>query len=444
MINELNDEALQIVKLLEKVKITTPKTRPPLRGTLKEKGFTDLSDRIIGGLVERTIDHNGKTLSIHSLNSNVRIGFNEIDYLKFRALVDKYYSIEPIKKNVSINFIEEHSFKWLIESYKNKSSETSLYDYLLNIIKSEVKPISLYFPMFNIEIDSPFKVGNVEFTFLTKEYFDSLFIKVQRNDKTVTKEIFKDMFRKDFQGTVLAKVIVTAEKNKAEDLARSEAEIAVDVLKLYSESAFVPEKRTMFDLNFRLGYQVQSKYLNINPEEPDTPLLNININNEPFYFNKRLYSNALKGGLNIFSNYITSRQNSELQNLTIQSIKLFSSSISNWDLHIRCINLITILESILLKNNEENRLEQKVKVRLSKALTEDQNEKEKIKEVFGRIYLIRHKMIHKANRLPINNRILSSAQIYIIKLFFRLIHFDTKSPITDKSSLIEYLNGIKS
>ncbi|GAA4240846.1 hypothetical protein [Winogradskyella damuponensis] len=443
MIEKLNNEAKKLTKLLTVETIIVSKTKPKLTGTNKEKDVIDISDKIVGDFVERSTDHIGNTTSIFKSDKKQKIGFTESDYPQFKLLIEKLYSFGNISRITTLDFIQTHSFDWIVSHYKN-DSENSIYEHIIKVIKDKIEHYTFYFPMFNLEIESSFKIGNVEFTFLTKDYFDRLYQRMKSKDETVTEENFKQIFRKDFQGQVLVKTTVQAEKSKAEKLAQLQAEIAVDILKLYGETAIVPEKRTMFDLNFRLGYQLNSNYLSEIPGTEDSLSLNMRFNNSPFFFSKRHFNSAQNGGLSLFSNYLKLNRNSEIHNLTIQSIKLFGSAISNWDLHLRCVSLITILESVLLKENEDNKMEQRVKARLSKILTNEHKKKEEIKDVFGKIYLIRHKMVHKAKRLPIDFNELRKAQIHIIELFMRLIDLDTKFGVPNKNSLIDFLNNIKS
>ena len=173
----------------------------------------------------------------------------------------------------------------------------------------------------------------------------------------------------------------------------------------------------MFDLNYKLGYQVQSNFLTQKPNESKSLAISIQFNNHPLNITQSLYQSAYQSGLKIFSDYISLRKTDELHEIIIQSIHLFGSAISNWDLYLRCVNLITILESIFLKADESNDMERKTKARLSKALTNKHQEKERIKTIFSNIYQVRHKMIHKARRIEIDTKELSEAQMNMVNLF---------------------------
>lgn len=442
MVETLNNEAYQLIKLVSYEPKEIQNQNEVLKGSTKERGYIDWSDKIVNISIEKVTNNLGNNIAIYSSYENGNIGFNELEYPKFKSLVEKIYSIENFNKFISLDFIEIEIFNWIINVYKTQKAESSLYNYLLNSIESKIAEFTFYFPILNLEIEVPFIIGNVEFTYFTKEYFDNLYESIKIKDKTVTEENFKKLYRNDFQGQVVAKVTIKAEKNKAEEYAKSEAEISVNILKLYSDSAVVPEMRTMFDLNFRLGYQVQANFLSQKPENIESLTLSMYYNNKPFFFNQRNYQIASESGLKIFSEYILLRKNDELYRIIIQSIHLFGSALSNWDLHLRCVNMITILESIFLKDEENWKMEAKVKKRLAETLSNNAEEKQRITTIISNIYQVRHKMIHKAKRLDINYKELSQGQMFMIEVFLKLIHCNIEFGFTDKEILIDELERI--
>ncbi len=442
MIDELNKEAFELINLVVFKPKEIPKERTELIGSLKERGFNDWSDKLVGAMIEIATDDTGNTVEIYLVEDNGSYGFDKEQYVSFSKLIYNLYSLEQLNQKVSLKFIEAKSFDWIIEVYKKQKADSNLYDYL--IAKAEVIPYTFFFPILNLEIEAPFNIGNTEFTYFTKEYFDNLYNTLKAKNNSYTEEDFQHIYRKDFQGQVLAKVIVTAERNKAEEIAKKNVEIAVDVLKLYSVSTIVPERKTMFDLNYKLGYQVQSNFLTHKLNESESLALSIRFNNNPLSFTKMHYQYAFQSGLKIFSDYISLKTKDELHEIIIQSIHLFGAAISNWDLHLRCVNLITILESIFLLAEESNNMEHKTKARLSKALTNEHQKKERLKTIFSNIYQVRHKMIHKAKRIEINYKELSEAQMNMVNLFLRLIELNTKYGFKDKTTLIEKLNEVKS
>ena len=443
-IEEINKEAFELINIVENISINIPKKPSELTGSSKERGFDDWSDKVVESIIERATDHLGNTTEIYLNDEGKQIGFGAVNYVRFRNLINSIYEIKLFRDFVSYGFIELESFNWIIQVYKTQKASSSLYNVLLNSFEMEVRDLTFYFPINNLEISSPFSIGNVEFVFFSEKYFDELYKTMKAKDSSVTKDGFQRVFRNDFQGRVLAKVIVKAESSKAEEIAKFNAGISTDVLKFYSDTVIIPEKKSMFDLNFRLSYQLDSNFLIEKPNESDSLSINIQFNNSPFNFTQKHYNTAYNSGLEKFSQFLLRKERNELRDVIIQSIHLFGSAISNWDLHLRCTNIITILESIFTQDSEVNNLERKTKARLSKTITNKHDEKQKIKEEFSHIYLVRHKLIHKAKRIQINPNYIKNAQMNMVNIFLNLIQINTNLGINNKTTLIERLNKIKS
>lgn len=438
----INIEAFSLVELVNK----QPREIITLKkdiGSLKEKDSIDIGDKIIGNVIERTANHKNQIIAIHIDHNDDKFGFNKVEYLKFNELIQKLLLINEFKNKVSFEYVESLTFKWIVDVYRLKQAHSNLVDYLISSINNQIKPITFFFPIVNLEIEESFSIGNVIFTYFTKEYMDELFNYLKKQKETISEEIFNQLYRKDYQGQVIAKITIQAESNKAEELAKKEAELAVDILKLYSESVIIPEAKSFFDLTFRLTYQSKSDFLSQQGNLYDYTT-HIRFNNHSYNFTNEKYLTAYKSGLNIFSKYISKPKNDELFKIIVQSINLFSSAISNSDLHLRCVNLITVIESLFLNPDEKNNLDKKTKARLSKIITTENNEKERIKTFVSSIYQVRHKMIHKAIRLDININELREFQVLMVNVFIRLIELNTQSKISSKNDLIEMLNIIKS
>ena len=443
---EINQTAFQLASLITVVK-NEPilnKEKPELVGSAKEKGFFVLPHKLVGNIIERRINHADEPTTIFISEDNKKYGFNEENYILFKSLIENILSTEYFQNKVSFEFIERNTFDWVIEIHKSKVERNSVLDYLKNLHSENINEYQFYFPVLNLEIEKSFKIGNVEFTYFTKEYFDNLFNDFQKKAEPMTEKEFEEIFLKEYKGQVLAKISVKSEQDVAETFAQTDAALAVDVLKLYGLTSIIPEKRTMFDLNYRLNYQIKSNYLSEEVGKKDSLSISLKINNPPFEVTNDQLVFANNNGLQSFSNFITLKKNDELYNLITQGIGLLASSLSNWDLHLRVINLITILESFLLKDEESNDMERKVKARLAKIIADDFQEKEKLKILFTNIYQIRHKMVHKAIKLPINTEELMTAQLTIINLLLKLMRLNVVEKYTLKTALIETLNEIKS
>lgn len=444
MIDELNSEAFEFIKLITLRSRQASYQTSELKGTAKERGINDFSDRIDGNGVARVFNNAEKIVAIFLFNGDDGYGLDEKPYPMFAAFVNKISKLDEFKNTVSANFIEHKSIEWIIDIYLNKQAAINLIDHLRTETEKIIEEHEFYFPVLNLETESQFRLGNVEFTFFTKEYMDDLYTSYQSLPKPMNESDFNEILRKEYQRKLLAKVKVSAEREKAEEIAKRDAEIAVDVLKIYSSTLVVPEQRIMLGLNYRPNYPVRSNFLAKEPGERNGFVINVQWNNPLFELTNTHLDFAFKNGMQIFSKYITLKKDDEFYNLIFQAINFTASAFSNWDLNSRCVNIITILESLLLKDDEENGLERRAKARLAKVMSNDPKEKEKIKEIFGGIYQVRHKMIHKAKKIDVNVELLRQAQLILVDLLVKLMHLNTHEDFTKKNSLIMKLNEEKS
>lgn len=444
MKEEINKRAFELISFVQFKSKEDVLTQKELYGSLKEKDFVDLSNLQIGPIIKKTLSHNQETvIEIFRTNENGECGFTEKSCEEFYSLVNNISNLEFFERKASLKFIENAAFNWIIDVYENNKANEDILTYLYNSLDDELSDHVFYFPILNLDIENPFKIGNVELLYFSKEYFDQYFEYVKMEDEKGLEEKYEEFYRENFQGQVMAKITVNAEINKAQELAMRESEIAIDVLKLFSESVMIPEKKMMFDLNYRLTYPTQSNFLTQDLKESKFLDYRISYNNSNTIINdeKLIFFNDF--GLSKFSDFLLFKPKNDLSNLIVQSINLFGTAISNWDLHLRCINIITIVESILLKVDENKDLERRTKVRLSKILTSDYSEKQYIISLFSEIYQVRHKMVHKARRIDINSKNLSKVQFYIVQLFLKLIDKNTIDNFENKNSLIEELNKMK-
>ncbi|MEP1095844.1 MAG: hypothetical protein ABJG78_12085 [Cyclobacteriaceae bacterium] len=162
--------------------------------------------------------------------------------------------------------------------------------------------------------------------------------------------------------------------------------------------------------------------------------------NEPFTIKKELYNELQKVGLKTLSDFITDKPQNELSELISQAITLYSYSISTFDIHLRISHLITIYESLLLEYDRKYKMEASVKKRIKKLIPTNRPQHSAYLEVlFGEMYQVRHKMVHKARRLHLNMDYVREFQLTTIEMIKALCHLSNS--LASKEQLIEYLDN---
>lgn len=437
--DEINKESFRLVGLIKESK-DEPTSKKEKKGTGSLDNVQVITDfKLADGPIykyELNPDFSSSKILV-SLNG-LDYGFNNPIYSEFYELVNAICNQPIFKETVSKEFIESRTILWLANVHREKRASQDLINFLKSEIEEVVEHTTIYFPIINLHISKPFKIGDVEITFFTKEYFDQLWSRNTKEDRT--EEEFNELYRK-YQGRVFASYTLKAESKKANELAFSKCLQAIDVLKLYAPTVMLPERKCYIGIEGSLNFNFQSDHITIPVNDKDAWQFSSSAKNDPLIITDKFLEDIGKLGLNQLSEFILTRPNNDLSNLIVQAITLTSNAISNFDLHFRTAQLITIVESLLLEEDRKYDLEKKSKQRMSKLFKNERISKENdVSELLTKMYQVRHKIIHKAIRLPIVMTDLRDFQMLVVELIKRLTV--ANRDVSDKQSLIEILDKV--
>lgn len=429
----MENEAFQLIELLY---IDNEKDSPQEKiGSSAIDDAIDITDYVVGdSLISWIHDNNDEHADILFEKHDYRIRFGNINYRKYKDFINRLLNTEEFNGKVTFKFLELEVFRWLISIKENAKVDISLFSFISNRVEQEKIDEVFYFPIINLDIEKIFKIGYVEFTYFTKEYWDIMF-----TQSNFEKDFFNSVFRNNYQGKVLASIPICGIADKAEELAKKQVELAVDVLKLFGPTIAFPKRVANFDLDYRLNYLVSTEYLTRHLDEEYKFSIVQNGNYYPVKFTTKTID-GFQNDNNKISKFILSEKNVELDKIIRQSINMLANCLTISDLHLRIANMFTLLESICLEEERDNKITSKTLARIPKLLTQNFEEKEFAKLLINEFYEIRHKFVHKAIRLPINFDNLGYFQEMIKLLIFRLI--DNRH-LLNKVNLIKILDEIK-
>lgn len=436
--DEINKESYRLVGLINESKEEpTSKGQSKPSGSLGNLKVTNLNS-FKGPFYKHELNKDLSTSKIFVSIEGLDYGFDDSVYPEFSRLVSVICDHTTFKDTVSKDFVESKSILWLANVYRDKKASQDLINYLKGESENQIESVTLYYPIINLHINKPFKIGDVEITFFTKEYFDQLWSRNTKKDRT--EKEFNELYRK-YQGRVFASYTVKAESKKANEVAFSKCLQAIDLLKLFTPTVIMPERKCYIGIEGSLNFNFQSDHITIPVNDRDAWKFSFSAKNDPFILTDKMLEDIGKVGLNQLSKFILTRPDNDLSNLIIQAITLTSNAISNFDLHFRTAQLITIVESLLLEEDRKYDLEKKSKQRISKIFNGEKIIGENgIGELLSRMYQVRHKIIHKAIRLPIQMTDLRDFQMLVVELIKRLTI--ANRDINDKKSLIEILDKV--
>lgn len=436
--DEINKESYRLVGLIKESKDEpTSKGKPKPSGSLGNLQVINLNSGK-GPFYKHELNKDLSTSKIIVSIDGLDYGFNDSAYPEFSQLISAICDYPSFRDTVSKDYLESKSILWLSNVYRDKKASQDLINYLKSESENEVQSLTIYYPIINLHINKPFKIGDVEITFFSKEYFDQLWSRNTKEDRT--EKEFNELYRK-YQGRVFASYTIKAESKKANDVAFNKCLQAIDILKLFAPTVIMPERKCYIGIEESLHFNFQSDHITIPLNNKDAWKFSFSAKNDPFILTDKFLKDIGNVGLNQLSKFILTRPDNDISNLIIQAITLTSNAISNFDLHFRTAQLITIVESLLLEEDRKYDLEKKSKQRISKLFKDEKiiggND---VSELLTRMYQVRHKIIHKAIRLPILMTDLRDFQMLVVELIKRLTV--ANRDISDKQSLIEILDKV--
>lgn len=414
---ELIDSLLQ----RKKVKSTPEKSQ----GSIEEKDKYDMTNKIDP---ERPINwskvnYNGQTVEKWCEVSEEEVGYDESSYKSFKKFVTSIGKKKELNALVTTDIVEDIVFEWLVNSKLKNQISKSLSLHLIETIEEGCVERSYCFPILNLEITQPVKLEDVIISYFTEEDFDELALYHAKLGLEKTEEE-NELLKKKYKGTVVVKTVAYGHPKRAEQIAYEKCSMVVDIMKMCSDTQFLPDLPLSFDIDNKVREQTSSMCFSHDPttftklnisfrRKGHTTLLDLNLIQE---MERRYVRN--------FSNYFLDTENeTELFKLLSKSVKQLSSAFSNPDLHERIVSLFTIYETLLLPNENAPILESLTKYG-PKLVFKKSEDRKHLKKLLVSQYDIRSKMVHHAKRIDIDLHSLKQLQLALIILISNLINMN--------------------
>lgn len=335
-----NKIAYELVGVIEEKQIAKEQPKG-LKGSRKDKKSQDWTDRLAAVPVLWSSASNFKRIDRYSEYQGIKTGLNDAYYLNFEKLVCNIYRLKAVSDIVTCEFIYDHTFDWIINTYKNKKAEADLIAYLQSKVLEFIRNYRFYFKVLNLDIEKEFSIGDVLFSWVTPEFFD----------KVVNgKESLMDRF----QGSVFVSYeLKNVVKDRGVQIAEKECIKAVNVLKLFTPTIKAPDYTTTFDIDSRVSVYRENQYIVQDTNDEKGMFINFRANGALNEFDETTINLLIECGAN-FIKLITLKEPNEMQRLLLKALQKFSEAISSKDLHRRLVDLFTLQESLLLKDDSVN------------------------------------------------------------------------------------------
>jgi hypothetical protein len=431
----IDSKADEMLLLLSPEPQTAPRPKPavslshqPVDHVLTEKDISQVT--LVG-----TVDGFGNNLSRYFPTGKGNIGLTQESYPLSEKLATKIALRKELRNYISAEFVIDVLFEWFKAKYTgvfNKSDHFSTY--LTEQIHKNVAELHVAVPISFLTIDRPFSLGKVKFDFYDSSFFDRFELAISADhpsepDRKLDKE------RKEYQGIVFAHLDIQAERTRAHSLAVELTDQALAILRLFSPSVYFPQVRSYFGRKGHAIVPVNHFFV----FESEWPVIETKVaidGNFMFDIKEEFLKIISTGGLEQFDQLLNQTVFTDLEEVLLDSITLFSKGISSPDLHDRLIFLFASIESLLLKDSGEP-IQKTIGQRLGFLLFPDGARRLSVSTFIGKAYGHRSMYVHHGERQEILN-IASNLSILVSSAILKILRKRDKFKIkTDLINAIE-------
>ena len=439
----INLKSIELIELVESFDAKTTSTRTTNNdSSISNKIATDLSNKVVldKPYYESSCDMiTGEKLSITEVFAGRNYGFNEQNFVLVKNLVELFLKEKTIENLISSEFLLRKILEWIFRVYNKNQITEYLTDFILTESREAIKPHDVCFPVEMLEITGRYEIGKASLLFMAKDYIDALERAYIANEAKIDDSYFK-FFRDSYQGGVFIVTSVQAEYEKAIEIAFEECSLSIDILKICSITTNVPEYKLPFDIDKRVKGKRQSEFLVQDNEKPYYFILSKRANANIYILDKNKWELANYLGIGDLHSFVVSRNNNqcELSVLVVNSIKRFANAMSETDLNQRIVEIYTIFESLLIKDETVSILDNLTKY-CSKLVTKDLNERKEVINLLKDMYKVRSSLIHHGikksfaieNLRKLQLTLLALLQVLILKLDKHKTKFSILNEIDD-------------
>src|ERR1044072_7434123 len=328
---DVNAEGYRLVSLLQvETRVETKRVRrEPTIASLEEGDILDMSDRLADTGMFREGYEDGSITKIAWRTVDQIVYLPEDKIPNFENLVSAVLTIPYVVNVVSKGFVERHVFEWMVNTRISGRAERELMNHVSTETDNSCEELEYFFPMQNVQTDVEFSINDVDIIFFKRRHLDDFFSDLNKEKERMTEEQFASIFRKDFQGKVLAKATVYAESGKAAELAKQKAELAVDALKVATLTFMNVDLSATFDLHYRLSYQFTKQHLSKPKKSEFGYAISLDFSRQSSYtFTRDNLKEIYHHSLGKLAAFIKLRRDDELYRFVIGGIQQFSFAYS--------------------------------------------------------------------------------------------------------------------
>lgn len=350
-------------------------------------------------------DRLGRTTARYFETYEGRVGLEDEQYERLAQLSESIQRTKEYRELVSAKWTQDRIVDWLQLKYKGEAAP-SLADYLAERCEEDVKEHDLWFPVSNLSLESDLVFGNVVFKSITEDLMDRMaedFEEAKKNHAAsyaAQMDLHLTRQRANLQGLAAATVKVTAESERAYEVALRESERAIAALRVYHVAATTTPEVASYcallgteNLESIKSLEIESERIRRMSERPvGKPVLHWHLSDD------EILDYTRKFGFDKVNQLLAAKKKTSFQETLFDALLLYSRSTREKDLAGKFVYMFAAMESVLLRNDTEP-VQQNVGERMAFMIGRDVEKRKAIISNLKSAYALRSKFVHHGHTI---------------------------------------------
>lgn len=410
--SHFNDEAVNILGTLVPIEApSSPGSGVESSASLRPTITVDYSQvqNARFALVKHDLLGNLKAFAFETTTGHV--GLREEAFDRFEQLLTRFSERPEVRDALSRRFLESSLRAWLEMRNKDDLPESQDFvAYIRSQASHEVMNRRVDIPIDHLAIEAPFKLGNVVLRFHTREFWEELEAKTRARHPEATASSALAILRRDFQGSVIASTEVFGDRWKCIDLARTETEKVLTVLRFYSPAAFLSPLIAYFGMKGKtllpktVAWSWSGEAWTHDSMADDT--------RQPDWFVRQSFLDEMQGhGLAQAGDLVEKASMTRFEESLLSSLTTFGRATGAVSFHDKLVYFLSSAETLLLPETAEP-IVTTLGLRLAFITQRDPEKRRRVDEVVRDAYRLRSNYLHHG-RLVHDYEMLTEFQGYV-------------------------------
>jgi len=427
--DNFNKKASELVKLVKEIPVDQPRSisfHSELQASVSYN-----NENIISVIDVATTNYRGKVLQRFFKEKEKRFGLEKENYNKIVEIAEALQSLPALRTKLSRSFIEKKLFTWIKNKFQDKGFLETFTEYLKREAILSIKQKTSWIPIAFLEVEIPFFISNSQIHPISKNIIGQWEKKcslIATEDKKNVSKLFEKI-KKDFQGLSAIVTSVEAEPEHAFNYVIEEAQRITSILGVFSRATLIPDikcfsriKGSEYIARSTVFFELDDNKFEINNSMLDIPT--------PQYWrlSRRGIDEIKKMGLDKLSSFLAAESLKDFEQAVLNSILLYSKSAFTADPMEKVVHILSALESILLRNENEP-IQQNLAERIAVFSTDELEDRKSIIKTIKSVYKIRSKYLHhgfNSSELNLLFYFMVRVRSFFIKLIKNTDHFNSK------------------